>query len=840
MALVDEYGGDIKADFSPSGFLATWKAAHAAIQRHVYRGPTYQHPHYVQVDLFTGALRAFWIDSLSAYYPGLLALAGEVSEGAAAHLLYAALWTRYGALPERWSTASGDIEAGLRWWGGRPEFVESTWYLHRALGGDPWFARVGEMVLRDVKRRCWTRCGWAGLQDVRSGELNDRMESFFLGETAKYLYLLFDDGHPLNKWEGAWVFTTEGHPLAVPERIRKRERRRYSRQRSSSRGVDSNNLEIYDAEHVLPPLTCPVPPPPLPLSISSTAARPDLFHAAHLARLHPRPPSHLAALASTVDGSPLHAQFTEDHPAISAADLSSPSNYSFFPWTLPTEYVPADGSCAPLELRKTFDLSFPSLGGGQAGAVVKRVDGGILIGCLSGVRLGMIRESPDDGWNGPNGEMEGEDEVEEAYRIYSIGNIALGRDEKVFVEREAVSQFNPADPYFTRVRDSAVVDLVLDVPPPPPPSGNDEDTTAQNADAADTILAALNGSALLSAFTDQTIDLDQLRDLSVVDVVFDFAAAAEANANELELAGLGAGLEGAGAAADARAQGVLAAARDPGLLSSVLLGLQSLLATSTTATAQADTSSSLGSPAAATVAVGKPSSSPTSTAEQAGVLVLLPAALPIGAAPAATDIPYDVPDADVLVLPPPRRGAAAAKGEWGTMAGAQARFPRVEEGAGYVPWETLVWERACVVRDLLCEDGGGAAADGETGRMDSECEVLVVPRGGCSFGEKAANVPVGSKVEVLVVVSGTKEMEEEKWVDDGFVAGSWPPMPRVQPSVEGQRKQGKEDVVLVLVGGGEKTMEVFRRLEGGGGRMGVRRRWRFESQGVGIGNLMVL
>lgn len=39
----------------------------------------------------------------------------------------------------------------------------------------------------------------------------DKMESFFLGETLKYLYLLFDEGDkvPLDKY----VLNTEAHPL---------------------------------------------------------------------------------------------------------------------------------------------------------------------------------------------------------------------------------------------------------------------------------------------------------------------------------------------------------------------------------------------------------------------------------------------------------------------------------------------------------------------------------------------------------------------------------------------------------------------------------------------------
>jgi len=289
---------------SPEAFLETWQEAHAAIKRHVYRGEAFQHPHYLQVDLYTGALRALWVDSLSAYYPGLLVLAGELEEAITTHLLYTALWTRYSALPERWSTATGTIEAGLRWWIGRPEFIESTWYLYRATK-DPWYLYVGEMALRDIKRRCWTKCGWAGLQDVRSGEKMDRMESFFLGETAKYLFLLFDEDHPLNHLDAPVVFTTEGHPLIVPRRF-------------GNNGLSTGDAppkRISRPHHLIPPPVCPLPPPNVPLSFSPTAARKDLFHAASLARLH------LMPSIETLE-SPL-VEFTADHPSISVSDLTS-------------------------------------------------------------------------------------------------------------------------------------------------------------------------------------------------------------------------------------------------------------------------------------------------------------------------------------------------------------------------------------------------------------------------------------------------------------------------------------------------------------------------------------
>lgn len=53
-----------------------------------------------------------------------------------------------------------------------------------------------------------TKCGYATIHDVATGELEDRMESFFLSETLKYLYLLGSNDTTL---VNAFVFSTEAH-----------------------------------------------------------------------------------------------------------------------------------------------------------------------------------------------------------------------------------------------------------------------------------------------------------------------------------------------------------------------------------------------------------------------------------------------------------------------------------------------------------------------------------------------------------------------------------------------------------------------------------------------------
>ena len=43
--------------------------------------------------------------------------------------------------------------------------------------------------MRDINRYMRTRCGFAQLKNVYTKEQEPRMESFFLSETLKYLYL---------------------------------------------------------------------------------------------------------------------------------------------------------------------------------------------------------------------------------------------------------------------------------------------------------------------------------------------------------------------------------------------------------------------------------------------------------------------------------------------------------------------------------------------------------------------------------------------------------------------------------------------------------------------------
>ncbi|PWY97264.1 hypothetical protein BCV70DRAFT_202982 [Testicularia cyperi] len=97
----------------------------------------------------------------------------------------------------------------------RPETVESLFVAFH-LTGDPIYRDWGWQIFQAFDKHCRVPGGgYSSIDDVDSSHPQqlDRMETFWLSETLKYLYLLFSDQNllPLSKW----VLNTEAHPLPV-------------------------------------------------------------------------------------------------------------------------------------------------------------------------------------------------------------------------------------------------------------------------------------------------------------------------------------------------------------------------------------------------------------------------------------------------------------------------------------------------------------------------------------------------------------------------------------------------------------------------------------------------
>ncbi|KAF6020908.1 EDEM1 [Bugula neritina] len=175
------------------------------------------HPIHVNVDMNDGNIMNNWFDSLSAAWPGVQVLYGDVEEAICSHLMYYAVWKKHSFLPERYNWHLNQPE--VTFYPLRPEFVESTYLLYRATKS-PFYLHVGREILQDIEKYSKAECGYATIHDVHDKTLEDRMESFFLSETCKYLFLLFDLDNPLHRDGEPYIFTTEGHilPLKYPFR----------------------------------------------------------------------------------------------------------------------------------------------------------------------------------------------------------------------------------------------------------------------------------------------------------------------------------------------------------------------------------------------------------------------------------------------------------------------------------------------------------------------------------------------------------------------------------------------------------------------------------------------
>ncbi|KAG5359120.1 Mannosyl-oligosaccharide 1,2-alpha-mannosidase MNS2 [Yarrowia sp. C11] len=120
-------------------------------------------------------------------------------------------WRQNGVfdLPRDWTGASPHYLM-------RPEAIESVYYMYRITGDPVWQDRGWEMF-RSVVNLCWAGHGaYASIRDVtdwrkESDRFHDEQESFWVGETLKYYYLLFAEADVVSLDE--WVFNTEAHPV---------------------------------------------------------------------------------------------------------------------------------------------------------------------------------------------------------------------------------------------------------------------------------------------------------------------------------------------------------------------------------------------------------------------------------------------------------------------------------------------------------------------------------------------------------------------------------------------------------------------------------------------------
>ncbi|XP_012454980.1 mannosyl-oligosaccharide 1,2-alpha-mannosidase MNS1 isoform X1 [Gossypium raimondii] len=168
------------------------------------------------------------MDELACFAPGMLALGssgyGKVEAKKILSLAEELAWTCYNFYQSTHTKLSGenylfnpgrDMSVGTTWNILRPETVESLFYLWR-LTGNVTYQEWGWNIFQAFEKNCRIESGYVGLTDVNLALKDNKMQTFFLAETLKYLYLLFSPPTviPLDEW----VFNTEAHPLRIVNR----------------------------------------------------------------------------------------------------------------------------------------------------------------------------------------------------------------------------------------------------------------------------------------------------------------------------------------------------------------------------------------------------------------------------------------------------------------------------------------------------------------------------------------------------------------------------------------------------------------------------------------------
>lgn len=163
---------------------------------------------YAQVNMFTGRRVGTHYGALDAFFPAVLALSGDLDRARRLQESSYKMWNTFGIEPEEIDYVTMKVTQGA--YPLRPEIIESAYYLYY-FTGDSRYLTMGRTFFDSLRQYCKTDAGYAGLLDVRTKEKRDKMESFFLAETLKYLYLLFAPQEALDLRKT--VFNTEAHPI---------------------------------------------------------------------------------------------------------------------------------------------------------------------------------------------------------------------------------------------------------------------------------------------------------------------------------------------------------------------------------------------------------------------------------------------------------------------------------------------------------------------------------------------------------------------------------------------------------------------------------------------------
>lgn len=195
--------------FNDEESLEMFATVYPAVLEHNLHGDWY-----ADVSMWSGCGHGGVVfENLAAFWPGMQASVGHLHAASRSVNSFYRVWRDFGFVPEQFNVLDWKP---LRGRGSRyplrPELIESTFYLHEATQDSSWL-RAGAHFVHSLQKHAKTTCGYATIADTETKAQEDNMPSFFLSETCKYLYLLFNTTHFYRR--GQYVMTTEAHPFPI-------------------------------------------------------------------------------------------------------------------------------------------------------------------------------------------------------------------------------------------------------------------------------------------------------------------------------------------------------------------------------------------------------------------------------------------------------------------------------------------------------------------------------------------------------------------------------------------------------------------------------------------------
>ncbi|MDP3150214.1 MAG: glycoside hydrolase family 47 protein [Ignavibacteria bacterium] len=184
-----------------------WETSLAAVNKYL-ADKVHNELWYGQANMFTGKRTGTEYGALDAFFPAVLILSGDKKRAEQLQESSYKMWNLNGIEPEVIDYKTMKISYGS--YQLRPEIIESAYYLY-FFTGKKHYLEMGKKIFEDLIQYCKTDAGYAALKNVETKEKSNSMESFFLAETLKYLYLLFAPKETLDL--NNVVFNTEAHPI---------------------------------------------------------------------------------------------------------------------------------------------------------------------------------------------------------------------------------------------------------------------------------------------------------------------------------------------------------------------------------------------------------------------------------------------------------------------------------------------------------------------------------------------------------------------------------------------------------------------------------------------------